>query len=93
MIIFIRVQGPTSFTNQLARSRAMRDIKDKVLKLDVSDGDTLKKVMHRIHETEGIPPAQQRYIFAGKPLADPAQTLAFYKIKSDVTLHLVIQYL
>ena len=92
MIIFIRIQGSTSFTNQLARSRAMRDIKDKVVKLDVSDGDTLKKIMHRVHEAEGIPPVQQRYIFAGKPLADPAQTLAFYKIKNDVTLHLVIQY-
>ena len=93
MIIFIRIQGRTNFKNQHARSVAMRDTANKVLKLDVSDGDTLKKIMHRIHETEGIPPAQQRYILAGKPLADPAQTLVFYKIKNDVTLHLVIQYL
>ena len=43
-----------------------------------------------MEEKEGIPPAQQRLIFAGKQLADD-KTAADYKIEPGNTLNLVLQ--
>merc|ERR1711904_261026 len=67
----------------------VKTLTGKEIEIDIELSDSIERIKERVEEKEGIPPIQQRLIFAGRQMNDE-KTAKDYNIEGGSVLHLVL---
>ena len=68
----------------------MKTLTSRTLTLYLEEDTPIEDLKARIQDSTGVPPNDQRLIYAGKQLEDN-KTLKYYNVWNETTIHMVLR--